>query len=248
MTEAEWLISVVPQKMRQHLEESTKGGERKMRLFAVACGRRVEQWFVDPCQRSAVDVLERYADGIVSAEELRRSELLTGQIDEGHVALTADHEDRDQDALDAAFHTAQVVAQATCNDPRGDHEPTYYLRLYDTIMHTVETAGFAAVATDRRNGRTLLAREAERGVLATLLRDIFGNPFRPLSADPSWLTSTVVALASQMHESRDFSALPILADALQDAGCDNEHVLNHCRGPGPHVRGCWVVDLVLGKE
>ncbi|MBP3953754.1 hypothetical protein J8F10_00365 [Gemmata sp. G18] len=81
-----------------------------------------------------------------------------------------------------------------------------------------------------------------------LTRDIFGNPFRPVTFSPSWRTSTAVALASQMYESRDFGAMPILADALQDAGCDSADVLDHCRGPGPHVRGCWVVDLVLGKR
>jgi hypothetical protein len=84
--------------------------------------------------------------------------------------------------------------------------------------------------------------------LTDIVRDILGNPFRPVIADPSWLTSTVVALAAQMYESRDFSAMPILADALQDVGCENEDVLNHCRGDGPHVRGCWVVDLLTGKE
>ena len=83
--------------------------------------------------------------------------------------------------------------------------------------------------------------------LLPLLRDIFGNPFRPVAFSPEWRTDTAVTLARQMYESRDFSAMPILADALQDAGCDNEEVLAHCRGPGPHVRGCWVVDLVLGK-
>ncbi|MCE9566031.1 MAG: hypothetical protein K8U57_28760 [Planctomycetes bacterium] len=81
-----------------------------------------------------------------------------------------------------------------------------------------------------------------------LLRDVFGNPFRPVAFDKSWLTSTVVAIAQGMYESRDFSAMPILADALQDAGCDNDDILNHCRGSGPHVRGCWVVDHVLGKS
>ena len=81
-----------------------------------------------------------------------------------------------------------------------------------------------------------------------LLSDIFGNPFRPVTFSPDLRTSTVVALANQMYESRDFSAMPILADALQDAGCDNEDVLDHCRGAGPHVRGCWVVDMLLGKE
>jgi hypothetical protein len=83
---------------------------------------------------------------------------------------------------------------------------------------------------------------------AVLLRDIVGNPFSPLTASPEWLTTTTVSIARQMYETRDFSAMPIVADALQDAGCDNDDILNHCRGPGPHVRGCWVVDLILGKE
>ena len=81
-----------------------------------------------------------------------------------------------------------------------------------------------------------------------LARDIFGNPFRSVAFDPVWRSDTAVSLARHMYESRDFSAMPILADALQDAGCDNADILDHCRGPGPHVRGCWVVDLVLGKE
>jgi hypothetical protein len=81
--------------------------------------------------------------------------------------------------------------------------------------------------------------------LVPLLHDIFGNPFRPITFSPTWRTATAVLLARQMYEGPDFSAMPILADALQDAGCDNEDVLNHCRKCGGHVRGCWVVDLVL---
>lgn len=80
------------------------------------------------------------------------------------------------------------------------------------------------------------------------LRDIVGNPFRPAAFSTCWRTDTAVALARQMYESREFGAMPILADALQDAGCENEDVLGHCRGEGPHVRGCWVVDQVLNKE
>jgi hypothetical protein len=80
-----------------------------------------------------------------------------------------------------------------------------------------------------------------------LVREVFGNPFQPMDFAP-WRTDTAVSLARQMYESREFSAMPILADALQDAGCDNDEVLAHCRGDGPHVRGCWVVDGVLGKE
>ncbi|AWM42539.1 hypothetical protein C1280_36235 [Gemmata obscuriglobus] len=89
---------------------------------------------------------------------------------------------------------------------------------------------------------------AEWRTQANLLRDIFGNPFRPVTFSPSWRTGTAVALASGMYESRDFSAMPILADALQDAGCDRAEVLEHCQRDGPHVRGCWVADLVLGRE
>ncbi|HJZ55720.1 MAG TPA: hypothetical protein VKE74_12200 [Gemmataceae bacterium] len=77
---------------------------------------------------------------------------------------------------------------------------------------------------------------------------MFGNPFRLAAFDPAWRTSTAVQLARQMYEAREFSAMPILADALQDAGCENAEILDHCRGSGPHVRGCWVVDLVLGKS
>jgi hypothetical protein len=83
--------------------------------------------------------------------------------------------------------------------------------------------------------------------VSTWFHDIFGNPFRPATFDPAWRTNTAVSLARQTYESRDFSAMPILADALQEAGCDNTDLLDHCRCSGPHVRGCWVVDLVLGK-
>jgi hypothetical protein len=96
--------------------------------------------------------------------------------------------------------------------------------------------------------RLRLHINAELAHQAAMLRDIFGNPFRPIAHDRSWLTSTVLALAHQMYDTRDFSAMPTLADALQEAGCDNIDILNHCRGPGPHVRGRFVVDQLLGKE
>jgi hypothetical protein len=83
---------------------------------------------------------------------------------------------------------------------------------------------------------------------AQLLRDIFGNPFRPITIDPSWLTSTVNALAQTIYHDRTFDQMPGLADALEKAGCANQRILAHCRGPGPHVRGCWALDLLLGKE
>ena len=80
-----------------------------------------------------------------------------------------------------------------------------------------------------------------------LARDIFGNPYRPVTVDPAWLTSTVVALAEGIYTDGAFDRLPILADALEEAGCGDPGVLSHCRGGGQHVRGCWVVDMVLKK-
>jgi hypothetical protein len=84
--------------------------------------------------------------------------------------------------------------------------------------------------------------------IPALIRCTYGNPFRPAAFDEEWRTSTVVSVAKGIYDSRDFSPMPLLADALQDAGCENEDILNHCREDGPHVRGCWVVDLILGKE
>ena len=83
-----------------------------------------------------------------------------------------------------------------------------------------------------------------------LLRCLFGNPFRPVSLDPAWLgwnAGTVVKLAQAIYDDRRFGELPVLADALEDAGCTDAAILAHCRGPGEHVRGCWAVDLVLGR-
>jgi hypothetical protein len=83
---------------------------------------------------------------------------------------------------------------------------------------------------------------------ADLLRDIFGNPFRLVAFDPAWRTHTTTGIAAKMYADRNFSAMPILADALEEAGCDSVDVFLHCREPGTHVRGCWVVDLVLDKK
>jgi hypothetical protein len=89
---------------------------------------------------------------------------------------------------------------------------------------------------------------SEDRALADLMREVFGNPFRPVEIDASWRTTNVVALAQAFYEERAFERMPILGDALEESGCDNTGILNHCRQPGEHVRGCWVVDQVLGKS
>jgi hypothetical protein len=87
--------------------------------------------------------------------------------------------------------------------------------------------------------------------LLPILRDIFGNPFRPITINPAWLSwneGTIPKIAQAIYDERAFDRMPILADALEEAGCTNADILSHCRQPGEHVRGCWVVDLILGKE
>jgi len=92
------------------------------------------------------------------------------------------------------------------------------------------------------------SKAAERRYQAALRRCIFANPFRRVDLDPAWRTPNVVAVAQTIYDERAFDHLPVLADALQDSGCDNAELLGHLRGPGPHARGCHVVDALLGKS
>lgn len=118
------------------------------------------------------------------------------------------------------------------------------------MIHCVEQSEFP----DDRNSEQfefpnvppVLLGEQEQQRLQVL--DIFGHLFRPVTIHPHWQTSSVVDLADAIYNERAFDRMPYLADALMDAGCDNDDMIQHCRGPGPHVKGCWVVDLLLGKE
>ena len=119
----------------------------------------------------------------------------------------------------------------------------------DWILHAIldPSALGAAAETVRMMSDVVWDTDAPNfGSLA--LRDIVGNPFRPVVAEPAWLTEAAVGIARGVYDERAFERLPILADALQEAGCEDADVLSHCREPGTHVRGCWVVDLVLGKS
>ena len=119
---------------------------------------------------------------------------------------------------------------------------------YNSGISAIGSAEHALSYCRRVGRRAKPAEPAELQAQVLLLREVFGNPFRPVTLDPAWLTSTVVTLAQQMYDANEFGAMPILGDALQDAGCDNAAVLDHCRdAPAPHVRGCWVLDLVLRK-
>jgi hypothetical protein len=171
--------------------------------------------------------------------------------------------DRTCRLLVAAFWMWQ--AQRVADDPQAELS-----RRVAAMEHWAETGRLPrGVRTSRSEAVVFFNRSATRAMQLTLLapatwgplatdavavlpllvRDIFGNPFRPVAFSPAWRTDTAVSLARTMYEARDFSAMPILADALQDAGCDRADVLAHCRDPdGVHVRGCWAVDLVLGNR
>ena len=95
----------------------------------------------------------------------------------------------------------------------------------------------------------------ERSIQTDLLRCIFGNPFQAMEFDPAWVTATVASLAHAAYDERlepsyqlDHSRLAVLSDALEEAGCTDAAILDHLRSPGPHVRGCWVIDSILGKS
>jgi hypothetical protein len=205
MNEAEWLTCADPHPMLEHLR--AKPSDRKLRLFAVACSRRV--WnLIDPLGQSAVDVAEAYADGLTDPDEMRAGRL----------------------ACQGAGGQASWYAAAS--------KP-------EVAARNAARSAQAGVA-----GNPLLGADVgELLAQAGLLRDIFGPLlFRPMRLDLSLLTPTVVQMAQTIYEDRAFDRMPVLADALVEAGCDNDEILDHCQGAGPHVKGCWVVDLLLSKD
>ena len=226
VTEAEWLANDDLWAMLTHL--GAKRTERKVRLFAVACCRRVWR-HLDAEHRLAVEVAERVADGL--ADEDERSAV-------AYLVDGADAELNPED-LESPRHLAEVAASwAIQSDQSAEDEGTIDP---DSECCATLTAQSAAQATRWKKREATLQGE--------LFRDIFGNPFRKLpKLKKTWLTETVVSLAAGIYAERAFDRMPILADALEDAGCDHADILNHCRGDGPHVRGCWVVDLILGKQ
>jgi hypothetical protein len=192
---------------------------RKSRRFAAECFWRLVRVLPDPRQRRAIEVLEEWAEGTIT--QRARAEAARG-------ARVACYEFPSRIGIEVQL--------------REDDLHFVGLMLYRELVSSSPANHAISAPGGLIDGATEQVQQAE------LIRDIFGNPFRPVEFSAEWRTDTAVVLARQMYESREFGAMPILADALQDAGCDSEDVLNHCRGAGPHVRGCWVVDAVLEKE
>jgi hypothetical protein len=244
MTEAVWLGDASPNLMMDFIhtslyelgdrerERRSRSIKRKERLLGVACCRRIWSLIADDV-RHCVEIAERFADDAATSEDLRaaREKALAKWIPSG------------------GWDSATKACELICAETADAH---FFLK--DAVVAAVTprraALGFvnrgltnAEIATDKA------LVEAEAAKHREYIRDLFGNPFRKQPKfNKKWRTSTAVALAKQMYESRDFSTMPILADELQDAGCENEEILNHCRQAGEHVRGCWVVDQVLGKE
>jgi hypothetical protein len=182
-----------------------------------------------------VETVERYADEFASERELATAAAEAGAAAAVRSAAGAGRAQMAEvaRAVGAAAHAdAREAAQGPCRH-----------------IARAEIGRFAFQTRERWRcieGKFHLAEQRRQ---MEPLRCIFGNPFRAVKFPRKWRTDTGLTLARQMYESRDFSALPILADALQDAGCDNEDMLSHCRaGSTTHVRGCWVVDSILGKS
>jgi hypothetical protein len=225
MTEQEWLACTDPQKMLAFLEESGRASERKLRLFAVACCRRLPEAATYGRARKALEVAERYADGLATPQELREV---------GGAAWKGARWTRD------GTRSAAVAANQACSSLAETH---WFLTCVNVLCNYVSP-------DDSEASRTALREE--RAALAALLREIVGPlPFREARVDPAWLVwneSTVQHLAQNIYGGRRFEDMGVLADALEEAGCDQADFLGHLRGPGPHVRGCWAVDLFLGKS
>jgi hypothetical protein len=224
VTEAEWLASESPEALLGRCWGGASA--RKKRLFGCACCYRLWDRLPDPRCRTAVRVAERFADGASPADALATARHAAMSIigRYAHVERRNPHIDDERELYSGTAACSNVAS----DDP--DHSRWAWKDVAETLLEAGSRWHVELAAT------------------CVLLRCVFGNPFRPATLDPAWLTSDVLLLARGIYEEKAFDRMPILADALQDAGCDSEEVLTHCRGPGPHARGCWVVDLVLGKK
>jgi hypothetical protein len=264
MTQTEWFACSEPGAMLGLLyPDPTRPGappasERALRLALCACCRRV--WgSLGPKGRAAVEAAEAFADGELPAAVL----LDAGAAAAAEAGAAAPYTARSRAGWAAAWlaqgrlcHPDQVLRAAAT-------AAAYAVVSYEETLEEMDGAaeGRPQPLSERWNA----AHDAERAAQAALLREVFGDPYRrdafddtdddraagaltpPLHAWRSWEGGTVPRLAEHVYAERDFSALPVLADALEDAGCTDADLLGHLRGPGPHVRGCWAADLLLSQ-
>jgi hypothetical protein len=232
MTENRWLTCVDPPAMLEFLRD--KVSDRKLRLFACACCRCLQALWNDERIQEAVLAGERYADGLATLKELKTARKL---------ALEGLEEARREFSLKFSDYRAA--------QPRFPRK-LEAMPIIETAANIVRPGEIWETAIDAARLVVDINRsDTGASSLRRLVHDLFGNPFRSVRVDPAWLgwrDGVVVHIAQAIYDERRFQDLPILADALEESGCTNTDILGHCRGPGPHVRGCWVVDGLLGKR
>jgi hypothetical protein len=235
VTETEWLSCTDPQPMLEFLRG--KASERKMRLFACACVRRAWHLLTDS-GRQAIEMAEAYAEGMIDTETLKSASCaahkpVDEEIEAANISWHGFSLSPPLSAADAAFEASNSM----------DSDITRHLVPINAARASQDALGSSGV---------------ECAAQAVLLRDILGDHFHPItisSAVLTWNDAAVIRLAQAAYDERhlpegtlDTRRLAVLSDALEEAGCTSEEILSHLRGPGPHVRGCWPVDLCLGKS
>jgi hypothetical protein len=250
ISEEQWLSAEEPNTLLSYLEQHrvitrVPGGRRRLALFACACCRLVWGLIENEASRRAVEVSERAAEGQASRQELAAAEKEAVAVWQGaeqhfHQAHRENPTGTERWRAGAVSFLAQAAHNAAA-------------RRY-TMMSAQMVAMTTATAVSWLAGRTVAGQQAEEAMTARqarLVRCIFGNPFRPLpEIDPAWLTwdgGAVRKLVASIHAERRFTDLPVLADALEEAGCTDANILGHCRAGGEHALGCWMLDLLLGK-
>ncbi len=228
MDEATWLACTDLTPMLAFLQTSGLASARKLRLLAVACCRGAGRLFSLKRLQAAVLASELYADGLLTAEELENARSAVARLAERafrtHIrALPWTIPVQNKFARYAAMQVAS--------------------RDIDEVLEVVGSG--LVVGKTRADYEQKLRQKQVRQ--SAWLRDIFGNPFQRTLLSSSWRTTNVTTLANAIYQEHNFEDLPILADAVEEAGCTDAAVLGHLRGAGPHVRGCWALDLVLGK-
>jgi hypothetical protein len=222
VTEAEWARKDLREQL--HLLEG-KASDRKARLFTCGIGRCMLPFLRDERSRRVVEVAEKHVEGLATDTELLAASIASRDANRGVLSHIAEHVGI-RNPWSAARMTVALLL------PR-DQVPV--------------RAWGPGTAWDY--GRRVAAQVAANA--RGLLHCVFGNRFHSPAIDPGWLTwngGTVVKLAQAIYDERAFDRLPVLADALEEAGCDNPDILSHLRGPGPHARGCWPVDLLLNRR
>jgi len=230
MEEFEWLSSAEPGAMLDHLDG--KLSERKLRLYGCACVRRYWGLLRWPVPREALAFAEAWAEAGVTPDDL-------AQMLERANASAADAPMFEQPAYLAAASLLADSAMEAARNAAGQIR-----------QQAIREAAYEVPPGHDEQRITAAASAVEGRALADVLREVAGNPFRPVRIDPCWLhwgDGVVGSLARLFAEEGRHGELPYLADALQDAGCSDEELIRHLRRPAGHVRGCWALDVLLGN-